>query len=80
MSARTAGRKLSSLRTFYKYLIKEGRIAVSPVDGVSKPRGGKRLPGFVEQSDMVASLDAPDADGSFCGVRDRLAVSMLDPT
>ena len=46
MSARTAGRKLSSLRTFYKYLIKEGRIAVSPVDGVSKPRGGKRLPRF----------------------------------
>ena len=77
MSARTAGRKLSSLRTFYKYLIKEGRIAVSPVDGVSKPRGGKRLPVFVKQSEMDAILDAPDADGSFCDVRDRLVVSML---
>lgn len=77
MSARTAGRKLSSLRTFYKYLIKEGRIAVSPVDSVSKPRGGKRLPVFVKQSDMDAILDAPDADGSFCDVRDRLVVSML---
>jgi len=77
MSARSAGRKLSSLRTFYKYLIKEGRIAVSPVDGVSKPRGGKRLPVFVKQSDMDAILDAPDADGSFCDVRDRLVVSML---
>lgn len=77
ISARSAGRKLSSLRTFYKYLVKEGLVAASPVEGVSKPKGGKTLPVFVKQSDMDAMLDAPETDGSFCGVRDRLIVSIL---
>lgn len=80
LSARSAGRKLSTLRTFYKYLIKEGAVSVSPVEGVSKPRGGKRLPVFVRQADMDMILDAPEADDSFCGIRDRLIVSMLYQT
>lgn len=77
VSARSAGRKLSTLRTFYRYMMKEGRIVASPVEGVSKPKGGKRLPVFVKQSDMDRILDAPETDGSFCGIRDRLIVSML---
>lgn len=76
-TARSAGRKLSSLRAFYRYLVKEGRMEASPAEGVSKPRGGKTLPVFVKQSDMDAILDAPQDGPSFAEVRDRLIVSLL---
>lgn len=73
----SVGRKLSSLRTFYKYLVKTGQIEVSPLSGIQKPRSGKRLPVFVRQAEMDNLLDGGAFDDTFAGVRDRLILSML---
>jgi integrase/recombinase XerC len=49
VSPRTIGRKLSSLRSFYKYLLKKGQLKISPVGNLAAPKSGKKLPVYVEQ-------------------------------
>ncbi|MEG1574264.1 MAG: tyrosine recombinase XerC [Bacteroidales bacterium] len=77
---RSVGRKLSTLRTFYKYLIKMGQIKESPVATLQKPREGKRLPVFVRQTEMDDLLNEDRFPSTFLGIRDRLILSMLYQT
>lgn len=49
LAARSIGRKLSSLRSLYKYLLKKSVIQASPVTNLSAPRAGKKLPVYVEE-------------------------------
>lgn len=56
MEPKTIARKLSSLRSFYKYYLKQGKIRVSPVTGISAPRGGRKLPVYIEEKDAAAVL------------------------
>ncbi|MBC6490183.1 hypothetical protein BC349_04355 [Flavihumibacter stibioxidans] len=49
LSARSIGRKLSSLRSLYKYLLKKSVIPASPVASLSAPKSGKKLPVYVEE-------------------------------
>jgi integrase/recombinase XerC len=49
VSSRTISRKLSSLRSFYKYLLKKGIVTVSPVNNLVAPKMGKKLPVYVEE-------------------------------
>lgn len=51
--------RFSSLRSFYKFLIRRGVVASSPIKGVSLPKPEKRLPKFLTQEQMLALLDAP---------------------
>jgi integrase/recombinase XerC len=52
VSSRSVGRKLSTLKTFYKFLLKEGIVEVSPLAKVQPPKMEKRLPVFVEENHM----------------------------
>lgn len=81
ITPRSVGRKLSALRTFYKYLVKIEVIASSPVAMVSKPKTSKPLPSFVKQSDMDMLLDETDEESDdFVSVRDRLILDVLYQT
>ncbi len=82
VTARSVGRKLSSLRTFYKYMIKLKVIESSPVALVAKPKGPKPLPSFVKQAEMATLLDDLELedDGTFISVRDRLIIDLLYQT
>ena len=57
LNARSMARKLSSLRSFYKYQLKKGKIRVSPVAGISAPKTSRSLPVYIEekQAAVVAS-------------------------
>lgn len=64
-SSRTIVRKLSSLRSFYKYLLKTGKIKIVPTTEISAPKVRKRLPVFVkenEMSDLVQALASSSED------------------
>ena len=81
ISPRSVGRKLSALRTFYRYLLKLNVIASSPVAMVAKPKESKPLPSFVRQSDMALLLDELDVESDdFVLVRDRLILDVLYQT
>ena len=69
-------RKLSAIRSFYKYLLREGMIAVSPVATTSSPKLDKRLPSFLTREEIEQLLEAPDLSTPH-GQRDRALMEML---
>ena len=80
MSEASVNRKLSALRTFYKYLLKKKMITVDPMSIVKGPKRKKPLPTFVRESDMDRLLDGGLFDDSFEGVRDKLIMAMFYET
>ena len=80
MSEASVNRKLSALRTFYKYLLKKKMITVDPMSIVKGPKRKKPLPTFVRESDMDRLLDGGFFDDSFEGVRDKLIMAMFYET
>lgn len=72
------GRKLSTLRSFYKYLVREQVVQSSPMALVKAPKAPKRLPVFVDDQKLDLLLDSEEFfDGSFSSVRDRLVIEAL---
>lgn len=57
LSARSVNRKLSSLKTYYKFLLRQGVIKTSPMLRVQGPKMSKRLPVFVEKDKMHELLE-----------------------
>lgn len=53
VTARTIVRKISALKSFYKYLLRNGVVAQSPMIQVTTPKMGKRLPSFVKEEEIV---------------------------
>lgn len=78
--ATTVNRKLSSLRTYYKYLLRQGVIKVSPMQNVRGPKKKKPLPQFVRESDMDRLLDDTLTDESWSGVRERVIIQLFYET
>jgi len=77
ISPRSANRKLSSLRAFYRYLLREGVVKTNPLTRISPPKSGKRLPSFVGESEMNLLLDPEHFNDDFIGFRDRLVLGMI---
>lgn len=76
----TINRKLSSLRTFFKWLLKEGIISKSPLQIVKGPKNEKRLPSFAKTSDLEKEHINNYYSDDFNGRRDRLIVELLYQT
>ena len=79
-TATTVNRKLSSLRSFYRYLLRQGVVSVDPLMKVTGPKKKKPLPVFVKDADMARLLDDTAFDAGFEGVRDRLILEMFYET
>jgi integrase/recombinase XerC len=73
-SPRTTNRKISSLKAYFRYLLKEGIVVVNPMAKVLSPRTEKRLPAFVNESQMDHLLDDIGFGDDFIGFRDRLII------
>ena len=69
-------RKISSVRTFYDFLIEEGVIEENPFENVELPKVKKVLPKFVYEEEMVSFLNHID-DHSFLGKRNRVIFELL---
>lgn len=61
MSSRSINRKISSLRSFFKYLLKTGAVESTPMTNVISPKTGKRLPVYVKEKETRALLRAVNA-------------------
>ena len=80
MKATSVNRKLSSLRTFYKYLLKKDVIKVSPVQNVGGPKKAKPLPQFVRESDMDRLLCATAQGKSWQEAREHVILQLFYET
>jgi len=72
----TIARKLATLRSFYKYLVRIELISASPVSAVRTPRQDKRLPKCLDVEQVEALLAAPDID-TLLGSRDRAMLETI---
>lgn len=70
LTARTIGRKLSSLRSLFRFLIKENYIQTNPTDAISSPKQEKVLPKFLTEEDVTRLIEAPDTSTTK-GLRDK---------
>ena len=75
-SARSLARQLSAMRSFYRWMKREGRMAEDPTLNVARPRMGRPLPKTLSEDDVEALLRAPDLDDAL-GLRDRAMLEVL---
>jgi len=75
-SKATSARKLATLRSFYKFLLRRGRIDSSPVAVIRTPKQEKRLPLFLDTEQIEVLLNCPETD-SMLGARDRAILETL---
>ena len=79
-NASSINRKLSALRSFYKYLLKQGEITADPMTKISGPKKKKPLPVFVKEKEMDRLLDDEDFGEGFKGCRDKLIIQLFYET
>ena len=79
-SARTVNRKITTLKSFYKYLIKEQKIKQNPTLKISSSKTSKKLPQFVGLDDMNKLLDKLKFEKNFSGYRDKLIIEVFYST
>ena len=75
-SARSSARALASLRSFYRYCLRQGWISEDPVALIENPKMPKPLPKSLSEADVEALLAAPDCDTAI-GMRDRTMLELL---
>lgn len=79
LSRNSVARKISSLRSFYKYLFNNELIPVNPFKYVSTPKKEKRLPKYLGVCELEVLFNVPDVNTAL-GQRDRLILELLYAT
>ncbi len=84
ISSRSVNRKISTLKSFYKYLLREKKVLINPLNKIQTPKTPKRLPIFIEERKMKDLLDSPPSSFDFKNniedQRNLLIIEMLYST
>lgn len=78
--ATTINRKISTLKTCFRLLLRDGIIDVNPMQKIVSPKTAKRLPEFVDKQAMENLLTGDHFDDDFSGVRDHAILELFDKT
>lgn len=76
----SVNRKLSSLRTYYKFLLRRKAVVTDPLRKITGPKNKKPLPSFLKESEMDKLLDDTEFSEGFRGCRDRMIIEMFYAT
>ena len=77
LAPRSVNRKLTTLKTFYQFLIRESVITKNPMNSILTLKQKTKLPEFVEQEHMDQLLDKYDFGEDYSGIRNRLLIEIL---
>ena len=77
LKSNSVNRKISSLKTFYKFLTIYNYLNSNPTLKLLSPKSSKRLPVFIEKENMNNLFDSNFFDNSFCGRRDKLIIELF---
>lgn len=80
ITPKSLNRKISSLKSFFKYLIKAGEVKQSPMTTIITPKVGKRLPSFVAQNDMNTLQQYIEFPDTWKGLTDKLLLDLFYAT
>jgi integrase/recombinase XerC len=75
----SVARKLAALRTFFQFMVREGKLESNPAKLVSTPRLEKKLPQHLSIEDTIRFIETPDADTDL-GKRDRAILELMYAT
>jgi integrase/recombinase XerC len=73
-SSRTVNRKISALKSYFRYLMREGHIQVNPLNKVLSPKTEKKLPVFIREAQMDQLLDEVNFGDDMPGLRNRMII------
>ena len=76
LSARSVARHVSTVRSFFRYLVREGLLPASPIADARGPKIGRPLPPYLTHSEVESLLSAPDRDTPE-GMRDRAMLELM---
>ncbi len=76
----SVNRKLSALRSFYRFLLRNGTVEIDPTLKVTGPKNKKPLPVFIKEADMDKIIERSNFKEGFEGCRDRLIIEMFYTT
>lgn len=74
---RSVNRKISTVKAYYRYLMKNELTEINPADNVILPKIRKKLPNYVEESSLDILLDTGFFTNDFTGIRDKLIILLL---
>ena len=77
ISPRSVNRKISTLKTYFKFLIREGELIENPMMKVVAPKSKKRLPVFIEEDQIASLLNEVQFEEGFIGQRNRLIIELF---
>jgi integrase/recombinase XerC len=80
MTPKSLNRKISSLKSLFKYLLKSGEVKQSPLTTIISPKSGKRLPSFVAQNDMETLKQYVEFPDTWKGQTDKLLLAVFYAT
>ena len=80
ISSRTVNRKITSLKSFFRFLLRKNEISLNPMLKVQSPKTSKRLPVFVDQDKMELLFEKVDFGEGFEAQRDHLLLEFLYAT
>ena len=80
ISSKSIGRKISALKSFFKFLMKQDIIHKTPMGTVAVPKSNKRLPAFVEQQHIQTLFDHVDFTADWKGRTERLILLLFYST
>ncbi|MCK9403662.1 MAG: tyrosine-type recombinase/integrase [Chitinophagaceae bacterium] len=80
ISSKTINRKISTLRSFFKYAMKTGVLEQSPMTTLVAPKISKRLPSFVEEKDMSTLFEYVSFEDNWKGKTERLVLLLFYST
>lgn len=73
----SVNRKIASLRSFYKFLLRQDQIQKDPTTKIKVLKTAKKLPHFVKEPDMALALDEPVFEDNHAGWRERIVLELL---
>lgn len=80
MESKSMNRKISTLKSFFKFLIRSGLLSQNPMQKIVSPKNSKRLPVFVNENQMEHLLGEVHFPDSFEGKTERLLIDILYQT
>lgn len=80
IQSRTINRKISTLKSYYHYLRKNGLVEISPMGKIISPKNKKRLPTYIQESAMENLLQYPSFSDDFQGRTQQLIMELLYQT
>ena len=77
LDPRSVNRKVACLRTYYRFLLREGMLPVNPMQKVVAPKMAKKVPEFIPEEALTRLLDGSAFADTFEGWRDRAILELL---